>query len=101
MLNILTGKRPNGRQMLILILEPQDMDHVKTGQVVVADSSKVEGVDVLVSYVPDGARLEQMMKQEMPNMRADTFQRIMLMAQQYPEVRRAAKTNNVMEYKKQ
>lgn len=77
------------------------MEHVKTGQVVVADSSKVEGVDVLVSYVPDGAKLEQMLKQEMPNMRADTFQRIMLMAQQYPEVKRPAKTNTSLEYKKQ
>lgn len=76
------------------------MDHIKTGQVVVGDSSKVEGVDVLVSFAPDGLKLEQMLKQEMPNMRADTFQRIMLMAQQYPEVKRPPKTNSSLEYKK-
>ena len=44
-----------------------------------------------------------MLAQEMPNMRADVFQRLMLMAQQYPEVRRKPKdqSTDTINYTKQ
>lgn len=101
MINLITGKRPNGRQMLILILEPQDIAHIKTGQVATADTSKVEGYDVIVSYAPDAERLVAMLKQELPsNMDAQKFQRIMAMAQQYPEVYRSRKSE-LFDYNRQ
>lgn len=95
MLNMVTDKRPNGRRLLILVLEPQDMDHIRKGQVTVANTAQVEGVDVMVSYCPDGARLAEMLQQEMKNMRPDTFQRLMTLAQQYPEVRRKIQPQNI------
>lgn len=92
MLNIVTDKRPNGRATLILLLEPQDLDHIRTGQVVSADTSKVETYDVMISYIPDGIRFKNMVAQELPRMDAKTFQRLMKLIQQFPEVRRPVST---------
>lgn len=89
MINLLTEKRANGRATLILLLEPQDIDHIKKGKVAVADSSKLEIYDVMVTYVPDAIRFRNMVAQEMPTMDGKTFERLMNLIQQFPEVRRA------------
>lgn len=95
MLNFITPKRANGRQLVILLLEPQEIDAIRTGQCATADTSKVEGTDIMIGFVPDGIRFQKLMNAEMPMMDGQKFQRLVNIAQQWPEVKRAVKSSSL------
>lgn len=88
MLTMVTRKKANGRQTAVLVLEPDDIDGIKKSNLSVADSAKLEGVDIIVAYTPDVRKFEQMVRQEMPELRPEIFKRILETVQQLPEVRR-------------
>jgi hypothetical protein len=99
MLTIVTEKRANGRRMIYLVLEPQDIDHIKMGEPVAGDTSRVEGHDILICFAPDGERFKNMIAAELraldPEQPSDSamlnFGQLLKTIQQYPEVRRPVK----------
>lgn len=93
MVKLLTEKKPNGRQSLILILEPQELEHIKKGDPLTVDTSDVKGYDIFVSYVPDAERFKDLMAQELPLVNRQQFQRLLHSMQQYPEVYRRRPAN--------
>ena len=54
----------------------------------VVDTSRVNGYDILVSYVPDAVRFKNLVSQEMPLIMPEHFRRLLAAMQMYPEVRR-------------
>ena len=88
MLNILGNTRRNGRKLLYLILEPQEIQHIKQGLPSIVNTSQIPEYDIVVAYVPDALRFKNLLAQEMPAINSPQFHQLLTVMQQYPEVYR-------------